>query len=288
MLETLFESPYTLQRHLNSSLLESRLCYLNHCAERGASKNYLRQLAYNMLKVIDCLQLDRKEDQIDITEIESAANAWINRHPRPSHIKPAQRAKEVFISVATNWLRYIGRLRLPQQSILPYSSMIDEFLTYLLNDRGFSKTSMPGLRSWIGEFLQRLYSQKWPLNELTIAEIQDIIASKGNAGCARITIRKYANSLRLFLRYAEMRGWCKAGLAAAITSPSVYKDTSLPLGPSWETVQHLIANIGENKPIDIRDRAIIMLIAVYGLRGIEVCNLRIEDIDCPFSKMAQH
>jgi integrase len=34
-----------------------------------------------------------------------------------------------------------------------------------------------------------------------------------------------------------------------------------------------------NRPTDKRDRAILMLFAIYGLRGSEVANLRLDDID---------
>ncbi len=40
----------------------------------------------------------------------------------------------------------------------------------------------------------------------------------------------------------------------------------LPEGPSWEQIQRLIANLNTERPSHIRDRAIILLLAVYGLR----------------------
>ena len=52
-----------------------------------------------------------------------------------------------------------------------------------------------------------------------------------------------------------------------------------PLGPDWEFVQRLIASVGGNRPSCIRDRAIILLLAVYGLRISEVANLTLDDID---------
>jgi site-specific recombinase XerD len=44
-------------------------------------------------------------------------------------------------------------------------------------------------------------------------------------------------------------------------------------------VQHLIASAENNRPTDIRDRAILMLLAVYGLRSAEVRCLKLEDLD---------
>src|SRR5436190_12862928 len=82
-----------------------------------------------------------------------------------------------------------------------------------------------------------------------------------------------------FFRFAELRGWCKPGLATAIMPPRVYKNESLPAGPTWEDVGRLLARTESERPADIRDRAILMLFAVYGLRVAEVRRFRLEDLD---------
>jgi integrase len=53
----------------------------------------------------------------------------------------------------------------------------------------------------------------------------------------------------------------------------------LHAGPSWNQVRQLIAEIGQEKPADIRNRAIMLLLAVYGFRSGEVCRLRLDDLD---------
>jgi integrase/recombinase XerD len=59
--------------------------------------------------------------------------------------------------------------------------------------------------------------------------------------------------------------------------PRVFADEGLPRGPSWEDVQRLLAGTEGDHPKSIRDRAIILLFAVYGLRAGEVRALRLED-----------
>jgi integrase/recombinase XerD len=53
----------------------------------------------------------------------------------------------------------------------------------------------------------------------------------------------------------------------------------LPMGPSWDEVRRLLAMTESDRPIDIRDRAVSMLLAIYGLRTDEVRHLRLEDLD---------
>jgi integrase/recombinase XerD len=59
----------------------------------------------------------------------------------------------------------------------------------------------------------------------------------------------------------------------------MYSYESLPQGPTWTEVQSLIASVNGNRPAHIRDRAVILLLAVYGLRIGEVCALTLDDID---------
>jgi integrase len=51
------------------------------------------------------------------------------------------------------------------------------------------------------------------------------------------------------------------------------------LGPSWDDVRRLLATTEGDQPRNIRDRAMLMLLAIYGLRAGEVNRLRLEDFD---------
>ncbi len=85
--------------------------------------------------------------------------------------------------------------------------------------------------------------------------------------------------LRAFFRYAATRGWCSPQLADSIRGPRIFAHEALPRGPSWSDVQRLLAYMDTDQPRDIRDRAILLLLAVYGLRESEVTQLCLDDID---------
>ena len=50
-------------------------------------------------------------------------------------------------------------------------------------------------------------------------------------------------------------------------------------GPSWEEVVRLLNSLNGLEPLSLRDRAIAMLFAVYGLRCSELAGLFVTDID---------
>ena len=59
----------------------------------------------------------------------------------------------------------------------------------------------------------------------------------------------------------------------------MFTHENIPMGPSWDDVKHLFNAMQSQQASDIRDRVIIMLFAIYGLRSGEVATLRLEDID---------
>lgn len=122
----------------------------------------------------------------------------------------------------------------------------------------------------VREFLSR-HCTDGQLAAISIRQIDEAIARKGSRDhCRRTSIKFYADSLRAFFRYAETKDWCESGLASAIMGPRIYQDELLPSGPSWAVVQQLLASTTGDRSVDIRDRAILMLFAVYGLRSEEV------------------
>jgi integrase len=62
-------------------------------------------------------------------------------------------------------------------------------------------------------------------------------------------------------------------------SPRLYRREGLPEGPQWEDVQRLLASTRGDRPAEIRDHAILLLLAVYGLRRGEVASLTLDDLD---------
>lgn len=128
-------------------------------------------------------------------------------------------------------------------------------------------------------FFEWLGKQGLSLQEVSPATIAAYFVQNKASGWKKSTIKGYGQSLRAFFRHASRRGWCAPGLAETIKGPKIYSLASLPEGPSWEQVQQLIANLDTDRPTHVRDRPIVLLLAVYGLRIGEVCRLTLDDLD---------
>lgn len=281
MFDELFTSPKAVNRYSSGPLLNERLRYLAHCREQGSTRSSLRLTAQHQVALIDYLHL-READSVTLKQIEAAADLWIRRQPQPhTHNATDYRwARLRFVSEARQWLSFLGRLLPVEIPRCPYAHLIEEFTDRMVREKGLSQHTIR-IRCWhVEQFLRRFWEQHQSFDEVTIADIDAAVARKGNEdGYARTSIQNCINSLRAFFRYAEQRGWCRPGLTAAIMSVHLFADEGLPKGPAWSDVQLLLTNTKSDQPKDIRDHAIIMLFAVYGMRVGEVRGLKLDDLD---------
>jgi len=158
---------------------------------------------------------------------------------------------------------------------------ITEYIDHMRKEKGLSEATIVYRRSTLQDFFTKIKdSPQQFFNNLTPAYFDTLqIKAFCQGSLARTTIQNRCTVLRDFLRFAEHRGWCRIGIADSIHSPRVYKHENLPSGPSLDEIKRLLKTTEGNRPIDIRDRAIILLLVIYGFRASEVMLLRIEDID---------
>jgi integrase/recombinase XerD len=281
MFEQLFERPHALARQRHAPLFEERLRYLSHCSEQQMARRTLQLIASYLLIVAKALRLaDRPGDFISRDEIEVAANRWANRQPKPAQMRSVRLAWLRFTGHAIRWLTFLGRLQPPATATRPYADQVTQFVDFMLRERGLSPRTVDSRCQRISEFLSRIADAGLRLDTLTVVQVDELLARKiRDEGYARVTVQTYASTLRAFFRYAEGRSWCRPGLAAAIMAPRVFPYEALPQGLSWDDVNRALAAAQGDRPADIRDRALLMLLAVYGLRASEVVGLYLDDFD---------
>lgn len=144
-------------------------------------------------------------------------------------------------------------------------------------DRDLSPKTIHNYSWHVKQFLGWFSRQSRAFAEVSITDVDRFVALNGTKGWTRVSVASCAKALRAFFLHAEARSWCPPGIAAAIESPRIFKQEGLPAGPGWNDVQRLIASTNTDQPRDIRDRGMLMLFAIYGLRGGEVAKLHVED-----------
>jgi len=263
MFEQLFTQPHALARHRAGSLSKERARFLAHLAKRGVPHHALQGAASTILRVADTLRLAHR----------------LGKSMSRDEIKRAIPGKPYRI-MAIRWLQFLGQLKQEPIPANPFSAKIKAFADYMQRERGLSDSTIHNRTKFIRQFLGYVGVPNGSLREITITRIDDALVEMVNQhGYARASVQTGASMLRAFLRFAELRGWCRKGLAEAIKSPPNFTQVSLPVGPSWDDVRRLLAMTEGNRPVEIRDRAILMLLAIYALRRGEVGCLRLGDFD---------
>jgi site-specific recombinase XerD len=263
MFAQLFTQPDALARHQSGPLLEERCRFLAHHADRGLSWSTLRCQANALLRINEVFGLVRPlGESISRDEVRQKAISQ----------------NATFPSIAIRWLRFLGRLKEEVVPVNPYAKEIQAFADYMQREKCLADSTVKSRC----QFLQRFFSQfqvPWnSLGKVTAAHIDEALLGMVNQRCyARGSVRTWAHHLRSFLRYAATRRWCEKKLADVIRSPRTFTQVSLPRGPSWDDVRRLLAMTEGNRPVDIRDRAILMLLSIYALRSGEVRRLVLSD-----------
>jgi site-specific recombinase XerD len=85
--------------------------------------------------------------------------------------------------------------------------------------------------------------------------------------------------MRSFFCFAEMQGWCPPDLWLSIHGPRGSKYNARPMGPTWKQVREMLKLAEGTEPEQLRAKALLLLLAVYGLRCREVMDLCLEDFD---------
>jgi len=257
---------------------EERRAYLSDLNEKGYNLRVLRTVNRLLLGAAEHVNV-RRPGEVTEEQIVRAAKSWAAKVCAPTSTpKTWEMATGRFIYWAKRWLCFLGKWRDPVRNpqVRP---QLDSFLAELRDVRGYSEQTISTRKSALEYFFEWLTEQGSSLRDVSPETVAAYFVQHKARGWKKSTIKVYGQSLKAFFRFAGQNKWCMAGLAETIENPTIYSLAGLPQGPSWEQVRELIASLNTERPSHVRDRAIILLLAVYGLRIGEVCALKLEDVD---------
>ncbi len=278
MFEKLYGKASDIVYHRIAPYALERQQFLQHYREQGFSQRSLREVAGILLTAASDLHTHGGLD-VDQARLEAAATRIESVRSAAGFQRRAREYRRAFLRITTRWLLFVGHLQTPAARSKPYTALLDDFAEWMREERGLSAATLKNRRWHLEQFLDWLYDRGRRVSDLSLRDLDSYLQHLHAHGLSRVTIKIYTNAIRAFIRHAERRGWCDAGLADALHGPHIYREHELPQGPSWDDVKKLIQDAASDDPADVRDRAILLLFAIYGLRAGEVANLRLEDID---------
>ena len=278
MFETLFQYPAIVARHRGGPFTEARERFLNYRASQGLARATLQRYAQELLVVAERIDI-AGGNLIESSTIEAAADRWAREQHQRQRACDLRWSRGLFVQTATDWLRFLGCLEVRRAKTVPCADRIADFAAYRRDERGLSPATIWNQCWHVEKFLAWLTEQDRAFTDISLEDVDAFLAGNGKRGWCRVSVAASAKALRAFFQHAAMRGWCAARVAAGIDGPRLFQHEVLPMGPPWPDVQRLIASTAGDFARDIRDRAILILLAAYGLRSSEVIGLRLEDVN---------
>ena len=271
MYEQLFKYRVTIARYRREPLAAEREAYLKKLEADGYSRRRLIQLARQLLAVSRTVK--KLPTGITPGDIAQAAKRWA---ARPGCVELISERR--FVALVTKWCQALGVLG-KQPS--PIAKLAEDYISFLESVRGLAPKTIVHHKWYATDFLKWIATLEGSnlLVTVTAEQVDQYFSNRCSQGWSRQSAGCAARVLRSFFQYAYEARLCSLPIAPSIQSPRIYEFENLPAGPSWTDVIRLVEQMDIDRKVDVRDKAIIMLCAVYGFRSSEVCQLKLDDLD---------
>jgi integrase/recombinase XerD len=270
MLRSLFPRAYC--RFLSLPLLG---CVADGFDDWLAANGYTRVSRQNSIRMLPHVDAELRRRQVK--ELANLAqpvlrNCW--RALRKNRNSSARAVRTLERYLAANGLIADDQ---PATGASAASELANEYANYLREVRGFAASTVANHRYTVQCFLQHLEGAEIALKKIRVAHIESYIIQAGKR-LSRSSLQHDISALRSFLRFEAIEDRVPSGLASQIDTPRLYQFEKLPRALPWETVRTLLRSIDRTSAMGLRDYAMFLLIATYGLRVSEVVAITLDDI----------
>lgn len=148
---------------------------------------------------------------------------------------------------------------------------IEQFFTYLLTEKRVSRNTFSAYRTDILQFAQFLEKKQISFVDCSLKELKEFLHILKNENISATSMARKISTLKQFYHFANQR-WNSDNLAEQLTFPKIEK--KLPHYLSEQDVEKLLAGSQQDtSPIGVRNRVMLYLLYVTGLRITELTQL---------------
>lgn len=158
--------------------------------------------------------------------------------------------------------------------------VLDRFLRFLRVEKNAADLTLKSYRedmTALVEYLQESRGRLPDAADITTLDLRGYVAAMHEAGYAKTSISRRLASLRSFFRFAQREGFATQNPAKPLRNPR--PDRKLPHFLTTDEIQKLLDAPPANRPLGLRDRAILETMYSAGLRVGELVTLSDADLD---------
>jgi integrase/recombinase XerD len=154
---------------------------------------------------------------------------------------------------------------------------LDQFLHYLIVEKGLSKNTIEAYSHGLNRFLNYLRGKGTEeVREISKLDIREFLLFLKRKGLSSKTLARNLVSIRVFLRFLTEESILSANPAEEIESPKTAK--TLPEILSLEEVETLLEQPDPQIPQGMRDRAMLEMLYATGMRVSELTRLQVNHV----------
>ncbi|MFN8209791.1 MAG: tyrosine-type recombinase/integrase [Bacteroidales bacterium] len=157
---------------------------------------------------------------------------------------------------------------------------LESFLQYLLVEKRYSKHTILSYRNDLGQFSAFLGTIEHSAREQDIssAEVRAWIVSLMNGGMSAVSVHRKISSLRIYFRWMRKEGIVSNNPMDKVVLPKRKK--TLPVFVGEDSLDTLLDKVEFGTDFNgVRDRTLIEMFYLTGIRRAELIGLRVEDVD---------
>ena len=157
--------------------------------------------------------------------------------------------------------------------------LFQQYLAFLCHDRGLAEGTIHHRKAPVLGLLKAHpeYATPSRIGRVSARMIHQYIIQTAKP-FSREKKRTLITGVRDFFKFVYLKGYHPRNLAQAVPTLITYRLDRVPRALAWESVEKLLQVPDRSQPIGRRDYALLLLFATYGVRRIQVANLRFQDI----------
>lgn len=279
MLEHYFMLPKTVDRIRSSWLAEPIEQYVVWLTERRYTTASIVRRVPVILRFADFAW---SRGARRVRELAKHVDAFVRRRLRCRlRSCSSSKAKLAYISELRRPIEQLLRIALPRPAMPaaePFARWAPRLFAYLREERGLRDETLRLYRHHIVRFEDYLTRRgiRHP-KALTPALLDGFVVEMRKHHCPR-ALHGVCSALRALLRHLFRVGTTNNDLSVVVEGPRIYQLADLPRSIAWDDVMKTLGGIDRRSKLGKRDYAILLLLAVYGLRAREVAALTLDDI----------
>jgi site-specific recombinase XerD len=265
------------------AVLERRRCgplapHMDSLASALHKRGYARQTARQVL--VHASSFSRYLEQIGIRRVTKINEVLVGRFLRSLTSKGSYADAPRAMRIVLAHLRRCAAI--PEAPtcarVDPHARLLERYNRYLRDVLGVSPGAQQDYCRGARLLVEWLRLRRRTVSSLRASDILRFVTELAGRHSTRSWRNRITSQPRVFLRFLHWEGTLAADLARVIPKLPCWRLTTIPRHVPWSTVRKMIDSIDASHARGKRDKAVVLLVAILGMRGEEVRTLKLSDI----------